>query len=343
MKKHLIRENITLHSDAWHNYRLSYINASELGAVLGLSQYSCAAKVFSEKLGLIEPWKEGNRFTHFGLRIEDIIAEAWEHYEPKGEEDNYVKNCREGKIIRKCKNIGGYIRNPKYEWLSMSLDRVINKGMPTMTGEILKEEVPLELKSIQSYALNQWDTVPPAYLAQITLQMIIMEVEYSELCLLDSSQKLHLYPIEYNDEFGQQILEITNDLWHNRVLPAKELLKALEAEKDDGKKGDIQYEIDQLEPDSTESPAYSDFLKEKYKDGYVKDAIEGTMTDWENAAHYNQCNAEIGRQEDIKQVYKNKILKSLGKHEFIDFGEDGIISYSPNKKDVRTLRINLKN
>lgn len=343
MKKHLIRENIPLHSDEWHAHRLNYINASELGAVLGLSKYSCAAKIFNEKIGVLPPWKEGNRFTHFGLRIEDIIAEAWEHYEPQGEEDNYVKNCKDGNLIRKCKNIGGYIRNPKYEWLSMSLDRVINKGMPRMTGEILKEEVPLELKSIQSYALNQWETVPPSYLAQITLQMIIMEVDYSELCLLDSSQKLHLYPIEYNDEFAQQILEITHDLWYKRVLPAKELLKSLESEVDDSKKGDIQYEIDQLEPDSTDSPAYEDFLKEKHKDGYVKDAKEGNMDDWANGVHYNQWSAEVKKAEETKQVYRNKILKSLGKHEYLSFGEDGEISYSPDKSGKRSLRVKLKN
>ncbi len=343
MKKHLLNEKIELHSELWHSHRLNYVNASEIGALMGLSQYSCPAKIFAEKTGILEPWKEGNRFTFWGLKLEDLIAETWEYWDPKGEEDSYVQNYKKGITIRKCKSIKGYIRNPKYEWLSMSLDRVINKGMFKMNGEVTNEEYPLELKNIQSFELNKWETVPPAYLAQIHVQMILMEVDYSELALLDSTHKLHVFPIERNEEFAQQILELTHSFWFEKVIPAKALVVKLNESTDEMERSELQHQINQLEPAPDSSPAYQDFLKEKYKDSYVKDSKTGDMQDWENCINYNKAKEEIKVIEQKQQLYKNNLLASMGTHEFISFESDGQVSNSPNKNGVRTFRISLKN
>ena len=272
-----------------------------------------------------------------------MISKIWTYYDPTGEPDNYVQNHRDGNVIRTCRKATGYYRNPKYPWLSTSLDYIIKKGQVAATGEILKEECPLETKTIDAFVLGQWESIPTYYLAQVHVEMLIMEVEYSEVVLFDSRKNLHIYPVEYLKEFGDQILDLTHD-FSKKTDVAKGLMKQISETTDQSKIDDLNGQIDELEPEAGDNKkAYEEFLKEKYRDSYIKESKEGDMKDWENAINYNQVSAEMKRQEDIKQIHKNKILKSLGKYEYISFGEDGEISYSPSKKGVRTLRVKIKN
>lgn len=342
MNSKLIRHKLELHSPEWYSHRLNYIGGSEIGSVMGLSPYSCASRVFSEKIQVLEPWKMGNRHTFFGIQMEEIIANAWKYYSPTGEEDNYVQNHRENKVIRNLKNVGGYLINPKFPWLSVSLDRVINKNQFKMNGEVLNEEGVLELKTIDSMELAKWESLPTYYLAQITAQMVVTECKYSEMVLFDSRKNLHVYPVEYNKEFADQILSITKDFWYTRVLPAKELITKLKASDDELERSDLQHQINQLEPPADSSPAYEQFIKDKYKDGYVKSEKAGTMDDFELAVDYIKMNDEIKKLGSQQQLYKNQLLSSLGEHEYLSFDDSGYVSNTANKNGVRNFRVKIK-
>jgi len=343
MNKKLIKHKLEIHSEAWFKHRDNYLGGSEIGAVMGLSPYSCASRVFAEKTGTLEPWKLGNRHTFFGLQMEEIIANAWSHWNPTGEEDNYVQNHRDGKVIRTYKNTNSYIINPKLPWLSVSLDKLMDKNQFKMNGEVLNDFAPIELKTINAMDLAKWESLPTYYLAQLMTQLIVTGCEYGEIVLFDSNKNLHCFPVEYNKEFADQIINITDEFWNKRVVPAKALMLKLNASTNIDERSDIQHEINQLEPPVEATPAYEAFIKDKYKDSYVRDSKEGTMEDWTNAVDYLKLNEEYKELDARQQLYKNNLLKSIGEHEFISFGEDGTVSYSPNKNGSRTLRIKLKN
>lgn len=343
MRKGIINEKIATHSDEWYAYRLKYINSTDVGGIMGLSPYTVGARIFNEKIGRIQPWTEGNKHTFLGLYLEEMISTIWKYYDPTGPEDNYVQNHKEGKIIRNCKRANGYFRNEKYPWLSTSLDYLINKGQTTAMGEVLKTEVPLETKSIDAFLLQKWESIPTYYLAQVHVEMLVLGVEYSEVVLFDSRKNLHIYPVEYSKEFGEQIIDITHD-FSQKVDKAKELMNSLQKEQNEQKVADIQYAIDKLEPTAgMETPAYEDFLKDKYKDGYVKKEKEGTMDDWENVVDYNKHDVVMKGIKEKQQLCKNKLLASMGSNEYLSFGEDGHVSYIANKNGVRSFRIKLNN
>jgi len=336
MKSKLTRTNIALYSPEWYAYRDNFVNASEVGSILGLSQYSCAAKVFGEKLHMVEQFNEDNKFTFWGKKMESLIADSWKYYD--GNEDSYIKNQNEGNLIRNCKNINGYVSNPAFPWLSMSLDRVINKGAFNLINrEILNEECPLEIKRIHSMELKKWESIPPAYLAQVTTQMIISETKYSEMVLLDSDNNLHVYPIEYNESLAETIIESTKEFWYNRVVPAKKLMEMYKQDMDES----VMVEINKLEPPPDDSEAYEQFVKEKYRASNIINSKPGSQDDFSNCIDYVKINKEIKEKEKEKQRYKNLIIHSIGDLERITF-EDNYASYSKDKNGSRTLRVSIK-
>jgi hypothetical protein len=171
--------------------------------------------------------------------------------------------------------------------------------------------------------------------------MIILEAKYSELCLWDTKKIFHVFPIPYDKEFGELIIEGTKDFWFNRVLPAKELYELYLKETDENTKGDIFHKINQLCPPPDDSPAYELFLKEKYKDSYLENVIEGTEEDWANAVNYNKIKDEIKSLEAQQQLYKNKLLFALGEYSKITFGEAGYVSNEKDKNGRKTFRVKI--
>src|ERR1017187_9527733 len=105
-KIQIIRTGFEIHSELWYDNRLKTLGASDVSAVLGLSQYTPTSKLFCEKAGIIPQWKNPNRFTYWGTMLEELIANTWKYY--SGEEDSYIANQREGKIMRECRKVNGY-------------------------------------------------------------------------------------------------------------------------------------------------------------------------------------------------------------------------------------------
>ena len=342
MKKHIIRDLIPLYSPEWYAYRKDYVNGSEVGAIMGLSEYGCAAKSFNEKIGRIEPWSGGNKNTYWGLQLEDLIAKTWMYYHPDDPE-SYIENQKEGKIIRKARNFNGYFRNPKYPWLSCSLDRVISIGSFNLVDkQPLDEEAPLEIKNMNAFALGKWETLPLDYLAQVHVQMIIMETRYGELAIKDSNNNFHVWPIPYDDNLGNLIIEQTED-FSKRVGKARTLIVQLQEETDEEKKKEMSLRIEELEPPppTDGNMAYEEFIKEKYRSSYEPTTKDGTQQDFEDAVNYVQIGKEIKGMENKRQAFKNQLLHSLGPNEILSFGESGKVTYQENKKGSRVFNVKL--
>jgi len=329
-KVKIIRNDVEVHSEEWHKLRLNSIGASEVGAVLGLSPFTPAAKLFSEKVGIIAPWTSGNIYTYWGLAMEQIIAEGWSYYD--GTEDSYVKNSKEGNVIRQCRKINGYYINEDVPQLTATPDRMINKGAFSLIDKsILDTNCPLEIKNINGFELKKWDTgLPVYYLAQVHAQLICTGADYGELCLLEDGKKLHVFPITRSEELVNVVLEKTHDFWFNRVLPAKKLMEQM-ATANEKEKEEIGKELYALEPEPEASPAYEEFLKERYKTEPKSRDI--SPEEYTLAIGYDEARKIAKAAEGDMQFAKNKILHSL--QEFEEVGDDTVKIVNRPKNEQR--------
>lgn len=332
----IIKIKIKPYSVEWFENRANYINASEAGGVLGLSPYAnqIPPRIFANKVGYMTENRDGNKFTYWGSKTEDLIANAWEYHE-YGQEDSYVKNERAGKKVRKCGKYRYSMVNSDYPWLSVTIDRAIKKGQKNLiTGEVLKKDCPLEIKTIDFYEMIKWESnIPLTYLVQVYCQMIVMGVDYGEIAMLDSKKNLHVFPIQRSEELSDIIINGTKDFWYNRVIPAKELFARLKENPS------LQEEIDKLEPPPGDTSAYEDFYKEKYKYSYVDQTIKGDIADYENAVNYKKTTTEIQKLDLVAQELKNKLIAKLKDKSKILLDEKAYVSYSKSVKGYRTFKV----
>ena len=157
----------------WHENRRNYITASECGAIMQLSPFTPAAKIFYLKLGLLQDDELQNEAVHWGRQLENLIINDWQSH--TGEEKSYLKKEKQ----REAERIQGYYTTKEYPFLASTPDAIFSqfslKILPDGNIERtpMSEYCPLEVKSISQWSAGQWQAgIPPFYLCQITLQMI---------------------------------------------------------------------------------------------------------------------------------------------------------------------------
>jgi putative phage-type endonuclease len=335
MKKDLKIYHIPHHSDEWFEFRKNGIGGSEIGTVLGINNYDTNVRLFHEKIGNIEHQKFDNERMFWGRINEDNIARIWSYYD--GTKDGYVENFNNGKIVRKCRNINGYIVNPKYPWLFASVDRLINKdgGFNLITGEPLEQEGLLECKNMSYWVSQRWeDGIPIYHLAQIHQYMAILEIDYAEIAMLVDGGTLQVEKIQRDDELVERILEISKDFWYNRVVPAREAVKKRDLVDMEGNMHESEKweaEIQRVEPYPDDSEAYSEFMNEKFVK--VRETIDGTMELYHLAKRDNFLRALKKAIDTQRTGIKNVFIRFLnqGGAESIDFGKLGVVNWSERK------------
>jgi len=326
---------VPLHSPAWFKFRESGIGGSETSTVLGLNKYSTVTRTYYEKIGAIEQLQIDNSKMFFGRYMEDKIAELWEYYD--GGEFGWIDNYKNGKIIRKCRNINGYVVNPDYPWLFASLDRVqnVSGGVNLLTGEALKTEAVLEVKTLSYWSAQMWESgIPISYLIQVHVYMIILECDYAELAILKDGNEFIVEKIARDEALCQRIIEITKGFWYNRILPGKEAqANKLIAEKS-GNMMEIEKweaEIQRYEPEPDHSEAYNLFLSERFLK--ERELIEGTMRLYDLAKADKVLNGLKNIIDDERTGIKNQFVKELTLKgaEMVDFGKLGSVTWSERK------------
>lgn len=254
----------------WYKFRQSGIGASEIGVLLGLvDKYSSPAQLFHEKVGTVSPWTDDNQSMAWGRWTEDLIADLWQYWE--GDDVSYIKNKTEGRMIRRCRKLTGFVRNKKYPQLFASPDRIINRegGFYLDTGVALASEGNLEIKTIEERSAAMWQSgVPVYYIAQINQQMLVMDMDYSELAILENGRRLSVIPIRRSDALCHEIVTTSKHFWEKRVLPAKEAFFKSQELRKMGREADAEkYDalIQKLEPDPSPGDAYKQFMSERYQ------------------------------------------------------------------------------
>jgi putative phage-type endonuclease len=347
MRSDLQITRIPEHTQEWYDFRKDGIGGSEIGTVLGLNKYDTVVRVFHEKVGTIEPRKEDNEKMFWGRELEDKIAEIWKCYD--GTKEGYLENHKNGKIVRDCRNINGYVVNPKYPWLFASLDRVMNikGGINLITGAPLLNEGVLECKTLSYWGAQIWqDGIPIYYLAQVHQYMIILESDYAEIAILQDGNDFRVEKIPRDDLLCERIIEISKMFWENRVLPAKEAFAKRQIAEIQRNLSEIEkYDaiIQRHEPEPDRSEAYKEFMEERFLK--EREVIQGNILQYDLCKKDTLLRKISGRIDEERTGIKNMLLKFLSQYgaEVIDFGKLGNATWSERKgAKNRTFAVRIK-
>ena len=335
MRSDLIITRIPPHTPEWFEYRKSGIGGSEASTVLGLNKYDTITRTFYEKIGMVAPRQIDNAKMFFGRYMEDNIAELWKYYD--GTADGWIENYKNKKIIRDCRAVNGFVVNPRYPWLFGSFDRVqnIKGGINLLTGEALKTEAVLEIKTLSYWSSQMWsDGIPISYLIQVHIYMIILETDYAEIAILKDGNEFFVEKIQRDEALCQKIIDITKSFWYNLVVPAKDAFAKRQAAEKVGNNGELEKwdaEIQKHEPEPDHSEAYNEFMSERFL--REREKVEGTVALYDMAKRDKVLNGLKGIIDDERTGIKNIMVKALTQAgaEQVDFGKLGTCDWSERK------------
>lgn len=316
----------------WLSYRTTGIGASEVACVMGLDQYKSPAELFNEKIGMeVRPTIE-NMAMFNGKHLEDYVADLWQYWE--GDEASIIYNKNAGRKIRRMQKVNAYVRNPKYPWLFVSLDRKINKH-----GS--KGEGALELKTIGGYEVKKWEGgIKPAHIIQVQTQAGVCEFGYGELATFVDGRKFDVFPFDFLPHIFDAILETTEDFW-KRVVKGRGLAGQMyeaKANFDMRSAEQIQVEINNLEPPASSGDNYSQFLAAKYKNenpGFVMDGTDDLLL---MAQQHRLFQEKIDTYQEKKQGVENQLKNIMKDAVEINFRSAGKITWKSNIKGSRVFK-----
>lgn len=316
--------------DAWLDFRINGIGASEVGTILGLNPYKSSAELFYQKIGKIPQKIEENLAMFMGNRLESVVGDLWEYYDE--DEATFIKNYNTGVKSRHYETIEGYLVNDKYPQLFFSPDGLIKNDSKLEAYSVDGEEVIfnnlkgiLEIKTISGFASKQWEGgVPPSYVVQIMTYMLGLGVDYGEIVFFEDGRKLTVIELSRNESICEQIVEKTTEFWE-RVVTAREDMENCEL----------------YEPEPEGTTAYESFLNKKYSNSESK-TIQGTDEHYQWAHMHKMLLDEAKQKEAESLEYSNKIKNLMKDHDTIDFGTGGKVTWKSNARGYRTFKNSIK-
>lgn len=321
--------------EEWLSYRHTGIGASEVGAILGLDDYTSSLELYYYKIGEVPKFDVESMASFMGREQEDLVARLWQYWD--GDQDSMIRNFRAGTIVRKCQRVNAYVRNPDFPWLYVSLDRKINRHAD-------KEEGTLEIKTIGGWEADKWEGgLPPKYITQVNTQMLVCEFPYGEMALLQDGRNMDVLPFEKSDNIVNHILTRTKDFW-DRVQKGRMLVNekyhAL-SKFNQAKVEQLTHEIDALAPEPDGTLAYADYLKHRFG---KPNKLErpGTPAELEAAQLQRDAADRLKEVQEVKLLHENTLKKGMGDVQVLDFGKDGKVYWSVTAAGSRIFRNKLK-
>ena len=312
----------------WLGYRQTGIGASEVSTVMGLNPYKAAVQLFYEKIGhdIVQDFENINTFM--GKFLEPQMAILWQYWE--GTEESVYLNFNAGRIVRRCRRANAYIRNPKYPWLFVSLDRIINKS-----GD--RPEGALEVKTISGYEAEKWEAgIPPGHVIQVQDQCGVCEFTYGELATLKDGRKIDVTQFDFSPDIFNSVVDQTHDFWKT-VLKGRDIInQQFQAKRQFNYRAveDLTSALASLEPAADNSEAYADFITSKFGKSTAGERA-GTIVELQHALNHKSVTSKITSLAEKQRLYENKIKAAMGDFERLQFPGQGFVSW---KNDVNGNR-----
>lgn len=181
--------------------RRTGISGTDIGALLGLSEFRSPLDVYLDKTGRAEPVDLTPALKR-GIYLEDGIL-RW-----------YAAEVQPS-LIRKC----GTIQLKGEPRIMATPDA--EAFLPDPTDPIGNERIGVEVKAPGPHAESGWgepgtDQVPQAYLAQAVFEMAVLDVERLDFAALLGGE-LRIFPVKRNRRVEGQLIERALAFWHDHV------------------------------------------------------------------------------------------------------------------------------
>ena len=180
--------------------RTKYIGGSDIGAILGLSQFRTPLEVWMEKTGK-QMKKIDSLPLRFGSFAEEFVASEYAR----------ATGCA-------LTHDQSTFIHPKYSYMSAHIDRlVLGDGAQSLPTKIL------ECKTANPFAQSQWgeagsDQVPMSYLCQCVWYMAITAIEKADLAVLFGNSDFRVYEITRDLELEELVIQRAQTFWGKNVL-----------------------------------------------------------------------------------------------------------------------------
>ena len=184
-----------MNRDQWLEERKNGIGGSDAAAILGLSPYASALRVYLEKIGEYSEELSVERM-YWGLQFEEKIALEYEVRNPQW----------------KVKHNDSHLITYHYpdEWCRCTVDAMADNG---------QYKKVIECKNVSEYTKDAWtEKVPDHYLIQLMHNMYVSSAQLGVLCVLIGGQEWRCYEFEYDEGLVDMIIEKEKDFWENNVL-----------------------------------------------------------------------------------------------------------------------------
>ncbi len=314
----------------WQAARTAWVGASEIGTILRINDYESPLEMYHRKVGVISSTKPETLSTYSGHVMEPIIYNHyWKFYDPRNAtNDQLVLNAEHKTVIRTAERVDFTLVNPKYPWLSCSLDYAIHPNAITPPG-------PLDCKNSLQWVMKQYEgDVHPNYIAQMNQQLLITGWEYAELCFLQDGRYPMVYSLPANPTIQQSILDHSSDFWQ-RVEKGRLIWNKFEVPE-----FERLQQLVEFEPEVDESSALEQYLKERYKASGKKGRMIGTPEILSVCKEYLTCTEQMNEIEKGKTLQGNllrKLFLDAGIDEIM-FNDRSMITYR-NVEGKATLRV----
>lgn len=317
--------------EEWLAYRQSGIGASEVACLFGLDDFKSSLELFYQKIGDVPMVDVENIYQFMGREHEDFIARLWQYWE--GTEESLIANYRLARVVRKCQRVAAYLRNPRYPWMYVSLDRKINKHGG-------KDEGALELKNIGGWEMDKWEArIPPKFVIQVQTQLMLPEFDYGELALLEDGRRFHVLPFERSDDIIAEIEVRTKAFW-DRVVAGRKLVNekydpALQYNQK--RLQQIEAEITNLAPEPDGSLAYEKYLAKRFQLATAGER-RGSLAELSIARLHARFSARLKELEEQRRHVENEIKSSMGEFTTLEFGAEGRVYWTQGESGRRVFR-----
>lgn len=181
--------------DEWRAARSTFVGGSEVAALMGLSPWADAWKVWGQKTGLVPPL-EDNQKLRLGRRMEKVIADEYE--------------LLTGRKVRRVENT--IYRHPLFAALGASPDCLC-----------IDEERGVEFKNVGQYAMEGWgpegsDEIPTHYLIQVQTYLEVLNLPVWDVAAMMAGQEVRLYTVERNTTLGGEIRRTVETFWNDHIV-----------------------------------------------------------------------------------------------------------------------------
>lgn len=256
-----IQEEVELiiykNQDNWLETRKLGIGGSDVAAILGESKYKCAVDIWNSKVNGTS--FEGNRFTHWGHMLEEVVAKEFSNKHNDFIVFEFNKTFKRGKSLA-------------------NVDRILYDPLKNEYGV-------LEVKTANFFSGKEWngETIPQEYYCQVQHYLAVTGLKFAYICCLVGGNDYKEFHLERNNDECNHLLEHCDWFWKTYIdtklqpppdgsAAYSEYQKQM-AEKLDDKEVELNFdtiEFDKLKAEIEERSKKIELIKQTWIDEMIK-------------------------------------------------------------------------